>query len=375
MKNPLKIVLVSVFPEELRMPNGGVEAAAEILVDRLVQFPELDIQVIGISSIKKEELVSMAGYKLHWLGQPKIKLPGFLAYWTVQRRLIQKKIKELEPDVVHFQGVAGWGIGYKKPFVLTIHGINENDVLHTALPFKKLRAWLVGFIETIGRRAASKVIIINPYVVDQLSTDFSDTKVFIENPVADEYFGVERETTSPNILCVARVIPRKNIDGLIQAFARVKKTVANARLNIAGPCDDLDYFTQCQDLVGQLGLNESVCFLGGQGRSEIKTLLSHAGCLALVSWQETAPIVISEAMAAGVPVVASKVCGMPYMVDEGITGFLVDAKNEQQIADRLVDALQLGTVESHHAFERFNSQVVAERTLEVYKTVVSVGIK
>ena len=57
--------------------------------------------------------------------------------------------------------------------------------------------------------------------------------------------------------------------------------------------------------------------------------------LILPSLQETAPMVIAEAFASGKPVIASNVCGIPYMVDDGRNGLLIDPRNEKEIADAI----------------------------------------
>jgi glycosyltransferase involved in cell wall biosynthesis len=83
---------------------------------------------------------------------------------------------------------------------------------------------------------------------------------------------------------------------------------------------------------------------------------------------------IAEAMAAGVPVVASDRCGMPYMVRHGETGFLVDPLDVEELASRLAALLsdagrrrRMGEHAHALARERFHPGVVARRTLEVYR--------
>lgn len=82
---------------------------------------------------------------------------------------------------------------------------------------------------------------------------------------------------------------------------------------------------------------------------------------------------IGEAMAVGVPVVTANRCGMPYMVSEGVSGYLIDPENTEEIADRL--ALLLTDSERTQAFgraariiaeERFHPAMVARRTRDVY---------
>ena len=85
---------------------------------------------------------------------------------------------------------------------------------------------------------------------------------------------------------------------------------------------------------------------------------------------------IAEAMAAGIPVVASNRCGMPYMIQEGKTGFLIDPESSEQIARCLIQLLgaqqlrqQMGQAGRQMAMERFHPHAVALRTKAVYERI------
>ena len=86
---------------------------------------------------------------------------------------------------------------------------------------------------------------------------------------------------------------------------------------------------------------------------------------------------IEEAMAAGVPVVTSNRCGMPYMVRDGESGFLVDPHDPEDIAARVGQLLgddtlraQMGAKSREIALDRFHPSTVARRTREVYYRAV-----
>ena len=105
----------------------------------------------------------------------------------------------------------------------------------------------------------------------------------------------------------------------------------------------------------------------------IREELSQASVFALVSLEENSPMGIEEAMAAGVPVVTSNRCGMPYMVRHGESGFLVDPNDPVDIAYRLESILgddvlreAMGKRSKTIAEDRFHPRIVARRTREVY---------
>jgi glycosyltransferase involved in cell wall biosynthesis len=104
-------------------------------------------------------------------------------------------------------------------------------------------------------------------------------------------------------------------------------------------------------------------------------VLEHARCalLALPSKQETAPVVVAEAMAAGRAVVATRICGVPYMVEDGASGLLVEDGDPNALAAGLLRLLQdpalrarMGQRGRQIAEARFRTSVVAGQTRQVY---------
>jgi glycosyltransferase involved in cell wall biosynthesis len=118
--------------------------------------------------------------------------------------------------------------------------------------------------------------------------------------------------------------------------------------------------------------------LGHVDHVRLRDQLAQASILLLPSRQENAPMAIAEAMAAGLPAVAANRCGMPYMVQEGQTGFLIDPESTEQIAERLARLVsspdlgrQMGQAGRRIALERFHPRAVAEKTRAVYRRLGS----
>ena len=372
----MKIAMVSPFPEQSSLFRGGVEAAACILANGLRALGEIDIHVIAPSSGVFPATEERDGMTLHWL--PRGKLPGFIDYWSLFRHRIHKLLREIQPDIAHFHGLAGWTLGYHAPYVYTVHGIAERDLDHQSGHLVKLRRAVYALVEQIGRRRSPHTIVISPYVLDQIGSQVLGKRYSIENPVDADVFEVRRNCGLPQVLYVGQINKRKNVSGLIEAFALLKARSSNATLRIVGELDHADYVNQCRRLVHEYDLQESVSFLGRADRKMLLNELSQAACLALVSRQETAPIIVEEAMAAGVPVVASKLCGLPYLIEDGITGFLVDQNDPQHIAERIhlilsntQRANEMGERAQLIALSRFHANAVAQRTLALYKRILS----
>jgi glycosyltransferase involved in cell wall biosynthesis len=178
------------------------------------------------------------------------------------------------------------------------------------------------------------------------------------------------------------VIERKGVLPLIRAFHRVHQQMPESRLRVAGSeIVEAEYARACRDLARSLGLGEAVAFLGQVTTEEILAEYARCATFVLPSFQETAPVAIEEAMAAGVPCVATRVGGIPWMIEDGVTGQTVPAPssaagNPGQIADALLQVLlaaragEMGKEARRRARTRFRAEVVARRTREVYQKVL-----
>lgn len=142
--------------------------------------------------------------------------------------------------------------------------------------------------------------------------------VVIPNGIALERFAAEPHPVPGRIVMVGRLAPQKRPDLLVRAFARLRDEFPHARLQIAG---DGPLRADVAALVEKLGLADVVELLGS--RSDVPEILAGAACVALPSAYEGAPYALLEAMAAGAPVVATTVGGMPDTIVDGSTGLLI----------------------------------------------------
>jgi glycosyltransferase involved in cell wall biosynthesis len=172
----------------------------------------------------------------------------------------------------------------------------------------------------------------------------------------------------------------KNTLGVVRTAAVLRRTIPGVRFRIAGPWQRNN--PACQQTVEQFckaeKLDDTVTFLGPLSRQAILNELAGAACLFLPSFQENAPMVIAEAMAAGLPVAASNVGGIPWMVTHGKTGLLFDPHRLDDMVEclrrMLVDPAFCGTLGQaafQEASDRYRADRVAERTLAVYDEAIA----
>lgn len=155
-------------------------------------------------------------------------------------------------------------------------------------------------------------------------------------PVAVEG-GEEGEPEAPGyLLFVGRLRIRKGVEVLLEAMASLAESHPEARLLIAG---DGEHRAALEARVAALGLGGTVRFLGRASAGRVRALLGGARALVVPSIYEGMPLVVLEAMAAGVPVVASRVSGIPEVVSDPETGWLVPPEDPSSLARALAEAL------------------------------------
>jgi len=378
----MHVAMVTVFPQDRSCIDGGVAGAARYLADELARHPDVKLTVIVPNGRHGETTYEQwDGFSVYRIGKkgPASFLPGTLYDIAAGKWHLRSLLREVNPDIVHFQAATFLAADCAKPNVLTIHGIAEKDAMWDSRwrILRRPRWLLLKLTEEYGRHRVPNIILISEYV-KQFLPDKKQTQQtwLIDNPVADSYFDIERKFEPGRIFCCSRVRPLKNILGMISAFALIVEKFPDSQLRIAG-APEAGYLKSCERQVAANGLQDKVQFLGNISIEEVQFELSKVNCLVVPSFQENAPLTIAEAMAAGVPVVGANVGGIPGMLEDGRTGFLIDPYDTRNICEEvsriLADealAQSMGHRAKQVAQKRFKASVVCEKTLQVYSEVL-----
>jgi glycosyltransferase involved in cell wall biosynthesis len=137
-----------------------------------------------------------------------------------------------------------------------------------------------------------------------------------------------------SILSVGRLVPDKGQALLIEALSQLRTNGVDARLTLVGGGPDRGRLEQLSHLIG---VADHVSFTGPRGQGDLPALFAEHDIFCLPSFAEGIPVVFMEAMAIGVTVVATRVAGIPELIDEGKTGFLVPPGRPDRIADAIAD--------------------------------------
>jgi len=190
----------------------------------------------------------------------------------------------------------------------------------------------------------------------------------IRNGIDIERFSFVGPTPGGPAVIVARLNPEKDIATLLQATALVAREDPNYRLKIIG---DGPQRGDLEKLKDELGLRNVVAFLGM--RDDIPTLMGTASVVVLSSVSEGISLTLLEAMARGLPVVATKVGGTPEIVSHGLTGLLVPPSAPRMMADALLElrrdplrSRQMGVAGRKRVEEFFDIRRMVARYEEIY---------
>lgn len=143
------------------------------------------------------------------------------------------------------------------------------------------------------------------------------------------------------LLCVGRLTPAKGQHLLLETLDRLRFAGKRVELHFVGDGPDRQSLqAQCT----QLGLDDQVEFHGALNHHEVRSMYGRSDAFALPSFAEGIPVVLMEAMAAGLPCISTRITGIPELITDGETGFMAAASDVDELVERvgqLVDSPEL----------------------------------
>jgi len=357
------------------MPHFGT--APEALLQGFEKLGNLEVHIV---SCARQQMRSPQKLReniwFHSLVVPKIGWMRTLYQGCI--RAIRFKLKEIRPDIVHGQGTekdcAIGAVFSGFPNVLTIHGNMRRIAKVTrAKPFSF--PWLAARLERLTIPRSLGVLCITRCTRDSVASLARRTWV-IPNAVDESFFDVQSHGDERHtILCAGLVSPLKNQNTLIRALDdslltdKIKVVFLGRVEN-----DDSPYVEEFFRLVKA----RSWCtYAGFADRQVLKNHLQRASLLVLPSLEDNCPMVVLESMAAGIPVVAAKVGGVPDLIEDGKTGLFCDPLDpismrtavEKLLTDSSM-ASEMAKTAKLIARERFHPHAIASRHVEIYQEVL-----
>ncbi|MGD0994535.1 MAG: glycosyltransferase family 4 protein [Candidatus Bathyarchaeia archaeon] len=174
------------------------------------------------------------------------------------------------------------------------------------------------------------------------------------------------------IVSVGRLYARKGLFTLIESMPAVVKRFKNAKFIISGKGQS-DEMRKLVNYADRIGVKGSIIFTGYYPDKKLPKLYQAADVFAFSTFYEHHPFAVLEALSTGLPVVTTRVGGIPETIESGKNGFLVEPFNPKQFADRILyllehpaEASEMGSLARKTILERFDWRIVVKDVLKVY---------
>ncbi|MFC2021451.1 glycosyltransferase family 4 protein [Chloroflexota bacterium] len=375
--------------------HGGAGVYADNLTRELAKLGhEIHVITTRVAGSDKESNVDgLFIHRLRFINKPFLSTASF---WFFLRKEFPAIVRQVGGfDIVHGNGVSDFSLGQKEVSsvrVSTVHHLSQTTIkalkmglLHRIRNIRG-EVGIVPFMQPIYIRRADRIIAVSQFtrqnIIDIFGISESKTEVIHHGVHPGDFIHPEESMANlrntlgikslPMILFVGRLSPRKGTDVLLKAMPHVLREM-EVKLVLAGSGNQQDY----QQLARTLGISDKLSFLGRVPGDTLRLLYSSCDLFVLPSRLEGLGIVILEAMAAGKPIVATNVGGIPELIESGQNGILVEADEEEKLASAIIKVLSdnslaraIGENNKKEARECYSWEVAARKTESLYNDLV-----
>jgi glycosyltransferase involved in cell wall biosynthesis len=350
------------------------------LLEGFAAMDDVEVHVVSCTGVRMKTPEKLAP-NIHF-HQPLVAKWGwgrslFLGCVSATRKLL----REIQPDIVHGQGTerdcAMEAVLSGYPNVLTLHG---NMRVHAKRGENRGKAWcyyqLAALLETFCLSRTDGVVAISSYT-EELVKPLTAVTWLLPNAVDSRFFQVRPDLarTVPRILFVGALGERKNPLGLLKACEPMLRAGACTLAFAGDGTKGRPYYEEFRRLASEF---PGVEMLGFIGREALAEEFGKSTLLVLPTFEDNCPMVVLEAMAAGLPVAASRVGGVPDLIaheEDGLMFDPADGAGMREWIERLVFSpelrVKLAEAGRVKALARFHPREVAEAHLRIYREVLS----
>jgi L-malate glycosyltransferase len=359
---------------------AGAEVQLKVLLSKLVRRVEMNLSVILFNEGRLEKEIGSLGIPVRvfpenrW-GSGKIFLELVREFKKSNIRIVHTH--KYKDTILAAPAAKLCGIPH---IVRTVHGLRE--------PFDGLQAFKMSCYEaierTVHRSCVDSIIGVSSQIAARYKAggevsrvtcirngiDLEGKSVLVNRWQIRKDLGIDSETCL--IGTVGRLTPVKGIPYLLDAARILLRQGANVKVLVVGDGSIR------QDLLaqaGSLGVSERIVFLGH--REDTDVLLQALDIFVLPSLSEGIPMALLEAMAASRPIVASRVGGVPEIIENGVDGYLVEPMDVDNLAERcrrLIEspdvARKMGEQGRKRVEREFSATAMADRVVSFYKELL-----
>jgi len=297
-----------------------------------------NVCVITSKDEELPEIEAKDGFQIYRTKFYNIKFLGCVIFWTN----IIPILKKINPDIIHSQMI-GMGVPalaakklFGKPYVVWGRG---SDV-YLSRKFEKL------ILKPVVKNADA-VIALTEQMKGKIEEYYKRDAFVIPNGInLGEFDNLSKENLRIElrigqdekvIIYIGRLYPVKGVEYLIKAMNLIKNKEPNTKLILIGDGSEKE---KLREMVKKLNLDDCVIFLPQVSNQNIPKYTVASDVFVLPSLSEGFPLTILEAMASGLPIVTTRICGLPEIIKEGENGFLVEPANPEQLAEKILFILE-----------------------------------
>lgn len=289
-------------------------------------------------------------------------------------RAILQRVRDFAPHLIHYQGAHLWfdlalPFFRRYPLIFTIHDFRPHpgDQLSRKTPF---------WVEMFARRRADELIVhtqhVRGLVVRELHVDVERISVIPHIQIGEKPSSSAHHEEERLILFFGRIWEYKGLEYLIQAEPLITARLPDVRILIAGQGEDFSRYTRMMVHPDRFIIHNE--YISEERAAEY---FRRASVVVLPYIEASQSGVIPMAYSAGKPVVATTVGGLPEMVDDGSTGYLVSPRDAVQLAEVLTRLLldkplrrQMGANGKRKIEAECSPTLIAEKTMDVYRHAI-----
>jgi glycosyltransferase involved in cell wall biosynthesis len=319
------VIIIGHFPPK---HPYGTEIATYFMAEHLAHRGHVVHVITSLDEGLPEESFEK-GFYIHRIPRSNIRIFTTLCFW----RSIFTTIRKIQPDIVHAQSLMSGIPAMISKKILKIPYIVWGRGSDVYIP--------KGYIKLTSKtviKNAETAIALNKDMKRAMQDIYNRDIVIVPNGInlsdyPDDPCLKDSATHRNGILYVGRLSPVKGVEYLIRSMKHVHDEIPDAILILIGSGKEREQLTT---LSIQLGIQNYVQFIGLVSRDKVRTFMQQADIFVLPSLSEGIPNVILEAMACGLPIIASRVGGIPDLITNGKNGYLVEAKDTSDLADKII---------------------------------------
>jgi glycosyltransferase involved in cell wall biosynthesis len=367
----------------VRRPAGKEVVSDEVRAERDRTYYLLPASPLRVAGAQLRLLVQRPGSYFSALGlalstrPPGLKALAWQAAYFLEAGLVARRLRE--HDLSHLHNHFSNSSCSVAMLASALGGFTYSFTMHGPAEFYEPKYWRVDekvrrakFVACISHFARSQAMVFAPQ-------EHWDKLHVVHCGVSPAQFQPRRhEGPGSRLLFVGRLAAVKGLPVLLEAVAQLAEERPNVKLVVAGDGPDR---AKLEAQAKRFGIASRVEFRGYQSQAQVRELLGQTDVFAMASFAEGVPVVLMEAMAAGVPVIATRIAGVPELVEDGVSGFLVAPGEPRAIAEKaalLLDDTELrnrlGEAGREKVVREFNIATEAQRLCRIMTSALGARV-